>query len=99
MTKVVNLYQTRQYDVYIGRSGRGEDGYFGNPFVIDKENSRETVLEKYKKYFDKKIENDPVFLKNVFGLKNKILGCFCKPQACHGDIIAEWLDKNNESST
>lgn len=25
-------------------------------------------------------------------LKGKILGCFCKPKACHCDIIKEYLD-------
>jgi len=22
------------------------------------------------------------------------LGCYCKPQNCHGDVIKEWLDAN-----
>ena len=32
-TVVVNIYK-EQFDVYIGRAGRGQDGYFGNPFCM-----------------------------------------------------------------
>lgn len=32
-TKVVNIFHEK-CDVYIGRKGKGEDGYFGNPFAF-----------------------------------------------------------------
>lgn len=32
-TRVVNIYKEK-YDVYIGRAGRGENGYFGNPYQL-----------------------------------------------------------------
>ena len=32
-TRVVNIRE-EDYDVYIGRAGRGMDGYFGNPFRL-----------------------------------------------------------------
>ena len=32
-TTVVNLFKNK-YDVYIGRAGKGQDGYFGNPFPL-----------------------------------------------------------------
>jgi len=41
-TVVVNIYQ-EQFDVYIGRAGRGEDGYFGNPFRMGNGTSREVL--------------------------------------------------------
>ena len=25
-------------------------------------------------------------------LKGKVLGCYCKPEACHGDIIVDFLE-------
>jgi hypothetical protein len=35
----------------------------------------------------------------VLELKGKRLGCFCVPRkACHGFIIAEWLDGKNEKA-
>ncbi len=92
MCKVVNLYK-EPYDVYIGRAGKGKDGYFGNPFHLESWENRGDTLEKFKEYFDERIKKDPEFKRRVEELKDKTLGCFCKPKACHGDIIAEYLNK------
>ena len=87
MTKVVNKYR-EAYDVYIGRPSQ-----FGNPFSV-KEYGREGCIEKYKEYFYKRIKEDVKFKEEVLKLKDKVLGCFCKPLACHGDVIKEYLDNN-----
>jgi Domain of unknown function (DUF4326) len=91
-TVVVNIYK-EQFDAYIGRAGQGEDGYFGNPFRMANEISREDTVEKFQRYFTARIEKDVEFRRRVLALKGKRLGCFCKPQACHGDVIADWLNK------
>ena len=97
-TSVVNiLYEI--HDIYIGRPGRGAAGIFGNPFKIGRDGNRDQVIEKYRKYFHEKLESDPVFKKEVQKLKGKRLGCFCKPMSCHGDVIAEYLDKEEERPT
>lgn len=31
-------------------------------------------------------------------LIGKRLGCFCKPHACHGDIIANYLNKFDDGT-
>ena len=85
--KVVNKYKEK-YDVYIGRPS-----IFGNPFSV-KEYGREGCIEKYKEYFYKRIKEDVKFKEEVLKLKDKVLGCFCKPLACHGDVIKEYLDNN-----
>ena len=90
MTEVVNVKQ--QYDVYIGRAA-GSKGYFGNPFIIGRDGDRDQVIRKYKEYFLKKVEEDAVFKSKVLELRGKRLGCFCKPLACHGDVIKEWINK------
>ncbi|MFA7101502.1 MAG: DUF4326 domain-containing protein [Bacilli bacterium] len=91
-TTVVNIYKTKDLNyVYIGRGSP-----FGNPFVIGKDGIREEVIEKYRSYFRGKLE-DPAFKAMVLRLRGKRLGCFCKPKACHGDIIKEWLDEDNLS--
>ncbi len=79
-------------DVYIGRSGIPDVGYFGNPYHIGVDGTREEVLFRYKEYFIKRVRDDREFYKRVIDLKGKRLGCFCKPEACHGDIIATYLD-------
>ena len=91
MTNVVNI-RTSAYDVYIGRAGKGQDGYFGNPFRLSTSESRGATIEQYRKYFYERLETDPEFKRRVHELKGKTLGCFCKPYACHGDVIAEYLN-------
>ena len=91
-TVVVNIYK-EQFDTYIGRAGRGYDGYFGNPFRMGTGISRESVVQKFQKYFIDRIEKDTEFKRRILALKGKRLGCFCKPKACHGDVIADWLNK------
>jgi hypothetical protein len=45
-------------------------------------------------YFgNKRIHDDPEYKQRILDLKGKYLGCFCKPLACHGDVIVEWLEQ------
>lgn len=96
-TMVVNVYK-EPYDVYIGRAGKGKDGYFGNPFPLSFGEERGSTLEKYREYFVKRLETDLEFKEKVLTLHGKTLGCFCKPNACHGDIIADYLNNYYDSS-
>jgi hypothetical protein len=100
-TKVVNLYK-EAYDVYIGRAGKGQDGYFGNPIRLvnpHRQEERTRNLEQYRKYFYDRLEIDGEFRRRIQALKGKTLGCFCKPLPCHGDVIAEYLDKHESTSS
>ncbi len=89
-TTVVNLRSEDAYDVYIGRPGDGSEG-FGNPYHVGTY-GREQAIELYRSYFALKLLNDADFRERVHALKGKVLGCFCKPLACHGDIIAAYLN-------
>jgi hypothetical protein len=66
-------------DVYIGRPSK-----WGNPFVIGKDGSRDDVIRKYASY----LAGQPKLLAAIPELKGKTLVCFCKPLACHGDVLA-----------
>jgi hypothetical protein len=88
-TNVVNLRKNK-YDVYIGRGS-----LFGNPFKIGRDGNRTDVIKKYHAYFYKKIETNKKFRKAVRELKNKTLGCYCKPFDCHGDLIVDFLLKEH----
>jgi len=72
---------------YIGRPS-----IFGNPYTLGIDGTREEVIAKFKKYFYNRIETDKHFRDQVLGLKGHILGCYCFPKACHGDVIIEWLE-------
>jgi len=98
-TEVVNI-QNHKCDVYIGRDKNDEPGEFGNPFIIGEHGNRDTVLQKYKFYFIGRMKADPIFKQKVRDLKGKKLGCYCKPEKCHGDVIAAYLNNlpNEETS-
>lgn len=89
MTEVVNK-RGAKYDVYIGRGSP-----WGNPFIIGEHGSREEVIALYKQTLWEAMKDDPVgSYTSLLSLDGKRLGCFCKPQACHGDVIVaaiEWL--------
>jgi len=84
MTTVVNCRKA-SYDVYIGRPSK-----WGNPFIVGKDGTRDEVVAKYKNY----IQNNPELLAEVKTLKGKILGCYCAPLPCHGDILKELANDN-----
>lgn len=98
LTTVVNIKHD-QYDVYIGRAGRGEDGYFGNPYKLLPGMARGMTLKHYRNYFYKRLDTDPEFKARIHSLRGKKLGCFCKPHNCHGDIIAEYLNTLEDAKT
>jgi hypothetical protein len=89
ITKVVHC-KKEKYDVYIGRPS-----LFGNPFSIGKDGDRKHVIGKFGAYFYKRIMTDKNFYNEVQKLKGKVLGCWCKPKECHGDIIAIYLENDN----
>ena len=90
ITRVVNVRKDEKADVYIGRGS-----YWGNPYAMEEGDSREEVIRKFKYDFD----NDKFPNKEkskVFDLTGKRLGCYCKPAACHGDVLADYLNSYDD---
>jgi hypothetical protein len=91
MFKVVNI-KTDRYDVYIGRPSK-----WGNPYSHKddtlaefKVDTRKEAIDKYEEYL---LQNDDL-MNSIHELKGKILGCWCKPKRCHGDILAKYANNN-----
>lgn len=92
-TRVVNLHHGfPEGAVYIGRPGKGHDGYFGNPILLSSLLDREEVLRAYESYLKQRIETDPIFRLRVAALSGKTLVCFCVPYPCHGMVLARYAD-------
>jgi len=95
-TRVVNC-RHEEFDQYIGRAGHGFEGTFGNPIKRGPDDPPGSTLPAFEAYFLKRVEEDPEFRRRVLALRGKRLGCFCPPKrACHGLIIARWLDGEPE---
>jgi hypothetical protein len=77
------------YDVYIGRPSK-----WGNPFEIGKDGTREEVVTKYEAW----IKQQPALLAALNELSGKVLGCWCKPKTCHGDILQNLIKEKNASN-
>ena len=84
MTTLVNIKHGQKCDVYIGRPSK-----WGNPFIIGKDGDREVVIAKYREWF---LQQEHL-IKDLHELKDKILGCYCYPAFCHGDVLIEMVEK------
>lgn len=104
-TTVVNI-RLHDYDVYMGRAGRGHDGYFGNPKPRARNAPPGNTLNDFSDYFFERMETDPEFRQRVIALKGKRLGCFCVDEpwsttdtgafVCHAQIIAHHIESIRE---
>ena len=101
MTKVVHC-KKEPYDVYIGRSN-GPSGKWGNPFTHRQDGNtlakyivgtRDEAVEAYKKWITK--GDGQYLLADLHELNGKILGCWCKPKSCHGDVLVDLLKAAND---
>ena len=106
VTTVVNC-RKEKYDIYIGRPYDGisppEFGtytlHFGNPFILRRDGNRKVVINKFERWI--RGEDYPKLypkrrkwiLKNLYRLRNKRLGCFCSPKACHGDVYVKLIEE------
>jgi hypothetical protein len=101
VTRVINIKNEPDYShikstpsyEYIGRGS-----YWGNPHSMYEnmedsvEDPREAVIRMFKYDFDyDKFLN--IDKNKVYELAGKRLGCFCKPYACHGDVLADYLNQ------
>lgn len=102
MIQIVNKYKHKSTlnDIYIGRGS-----ILGNPFshkentkALYKVDTANESLEKYKVWLienfnsNREIKNYLLSIKEESKLTDINLVCFCKPKACHGDIIKEFVD-------
>jgi hypothetical protein len=89
MCKVVH-FKKEEYDIYIGRPS-----IWGNPYSHKegtlaefKVSSRKEAVEKFEEY----LLSNKELMDKLPELKNKTLGCWCKPSQCHGDVLKKYVD-------
>lgn len=79
-----------EFDVYVGRGSK-----WGNPYshkegtLAEKVvGSRSEAIQKYEEYL---LSNEDL-MRDLPKLRGKILGCWCKPKSCHGDILIKYAN-------
>jgi len=84
---VVNL-RNAAYDVLIDRTTR-----WGNPYTHIKDRKTKAIFvvstraESIRRY-EEWLRAQPDLMAALPTLKGKVLGCWCAPEACHGDVLA-----------
>ena len=88
-----NIYIGRKKDIYIrGKKYTLEGSKWANPHRITNPNRRENVVKRYEQY----IRNNSTLLRDLRQLKGKNLGCWCYPKLCHGNIILNILEEQQQ---
>lgn len=75
------MYPLPPNSVYVGRPSK-----WGNPFVIDKDHTRDAVIQAYEKWL---MAQPDLLLCLRTELRGKDLVCWCAPSRCHADILLE----------
>lgn len=86
-------------DIYIGRAcnmggWKLSQSKWHNPYSV-KQYGRDGAIDRYKTYIE---SNENNLLNDLHELAGKKLGCWCKPNRCHGDILRELFKKQIEQS-
>jgi hypothetical protein len=66
------------HHVYIGRPSK-----WSNPFRIGRNGTRLQVIKQYERY----LHQCPWLLTDLQELEGLMLGCWCAPHPCHGDLL------------
>ncbi len=70
-------------DIYIGRPSK-----WGNPFIIGRDGNREECIKKYSDWINDQLHP----IADLHELRGKVLGCFCTPLKCHGDVLVSLVN-------
>lgn len=86
LTTVINKHHKDSYDIDIGRPSKWGNPYshLNNTKAQYQVKTREEAIEKYVDW----IFTQRHLLADLHELKGKVLGCYCSPAACHGNVLA-----------
>ncbi|EFR8875029.1 DUF4326 domain-containing protein [Salmonella enterica] len=89
ITFVSNKDKNEYFNTYIGRGT-----LWGNPYAIGHDGDRDEVIRKFKYDFERDfLKGGADFKDKLKTLRGHTLGCHCKPYACHGDVLARYLNE------
>ena len=73
-----------RHHVYVGRNPKWmPPSKWGNPFEVGKHGARGECIALYERWL---LENEAL-MAALPELRGLVLGCWCAPRACHGDVL------------
>ncbi len=78
--------------VYIGRANgryRLKASVWANRYQIGIDGTREECIAQYRQW----LLAQPLLIARLPELRSQTLMCWCKPEACHGDVLIQLLDE------
>lgn len=82
----------RRY-IYIGR---GKDSSWGNPYTHIPTGTLAKFVVPYHQVlakYEEHVRSSTVLMNRLGTLRGCVLGCFCKPKACHGDVLVKLFEE------
>lgn len=67
-----------RHHLYVGRPSK-----WGNPFVVGKHGARGECIARYEAW----LRENTQLLAALQELSGLVLGCWCAPRTCHGDVL------------
>jgi len=97
---IVNVKFAYVHHHYIGRyNAKFGSSALANPFRIDVDGDRDQVIEKYRRWLWDECQLKGKAYEELMELVHKydageviVLGCWCAPQKCHGEVIRRAIE-------
>jgi len=88
--KVVHC-KKEEFNVYVGRGSKWGNPYSHKEGTLAKEivATREEAIQKFEEY----LLSNQELMDSLNELKGKVLGCWCKPKSCHGDVLLKYANQ------
>lgn len=103
--EVLNFYKIGlkipEGSIYIGRPNYKfglKGSKYHNPF---KRSETTDCVEQYRKYLWQEIKKGNITIEELANLEGLNLVCYCKPKACHGDVLLaaiKWASQEYQKS-
>lgn len=98
-TTLVNITDVPDdaWDVYIGGPTTAPDlsrSPYHNPY--DGRLDEYSPYTNFKVYFFYRYLTDAAYRQRIHALSGQVLGCWCLPEACHGEVILDLLAARNQ---
>ena len=92
MTTIVNIRKSK-FDIHIGRyNPKFGKSKFANPYKITDTCTRGEAIAHYRSWLTHQINVGNITIADLQALHGKVLGCWCKPLPCHGDVLIEFVE-------